>query len=79
MRTPDRSIRIAVTGVGIICSIGRNRGEVWDSIRDSRAGVTKLTRFPGETFSTDIAAEVAADLDLLLPIRRRRQSPHPQR
>jgi 3-oxoacyl-[acyl-carrier-protein] synthase II len=71
MRTPDRSIRIAVTGVGIICSIGRNRKEVWDSIRESRSGVTKLTRFPGETFPTDIAAEVTGDLDTLLPVRRR--------
>ncbi len=71
MRTPDHSIRIAVTGVGIICSIGRNRKEVWQSIRESRGGVAKLTRFPGETFPTDIAAEVTGDLDALLPVRRR--------
>ena len=58
MRKPDPSIRIAVTGAGIVCSIGRNKTEVWQSIVESRAGIAKLTRFPGETFPTDLAAEV---------------------
>ncbi len=62
MRTADPSIRIAVTGAGIICSIGRNKDEVWRSIVEARAGIAKLTRFPGETFPTDIAAEVEGDL-----------------
>jgi 3-oxoacyl-[acyl-carrier-protein] synthase II len=62
MRTPDLSTRIAVTGAGIVCSIGRNKAEVWESIVESRAGIAKLTRFPGETFPTDIAAEADADL-----------------
>lgn len=68
MRKPDLHTRIAVTGAGIICSIGRNQSEVWQSIRESRAGIGKLTRFPGETFPTDIAAEVERDIDALLPI-----------
>lgn len=67
MRKPDLSTRIAVTGVGIICSIGRNSDEVWRSIDESRAGIGALTRFPGETFPTDLAAEAARDL----PISRR--------
>jgi 3-oxoacyl-[acyl-carrier-protein] synthase II len=69
MRQPDKNVRIAVTGVGIICSIGRNKDEVWRSIRESRAGISKLTRFPGETFPTDMAAEVGGELQL--PISRR--------
>lgn len=72
MRKPDPSIRLAVTGLGIICSIGRNQEEVWRSIRESRAGIGKLTRFPRETFPTDIAAEVDADLDVMLPVSGRR-------
>ena len=71
MRIPDPSIRIAVTGAGIICSIGRNKEEVWRSIRESRAGIGKLSRFPGETFPTDIAAEVESDLGPLMPIAKR--------
>src|SRR6266508_2958874 len=61
MRKPDSSIRIAITGAGIICSIGRNKEEVWRSIVESRAGIAKLTRFDGETFPTDIAAEVQVE------------------
>ena len=45
LRKPDPDIRIAVTGAGIICSIGRNKEEVWQSIAESRAGIGKLTRF----------------------------------
>lgn len=71
MRKPDPTIRVAVTGVGIICSIGRNRHEVWESITASRAGIGPLTRFPGETFTTDLAAEVELDITSLLPISRR--------
>lgn len=64
MRKADPNVRIAVTGVGIICSIGRNKDEVWQSIRESRAGIAKLTRFPGETFPTDMAAECGSLLPL---------------
>jgi 3-oxoacyl-[acyl-carrier-protein] synthase II len=71
MRKPDLDTRIAITGMGIICSIGRNKDEVWKSIRESRSAIGKLTRFPGETFPTDIAAEVDADIDSLLPIDKR--------
>lgn len=71
MRKADPSVRVAVTGLGIICSIGRNQAEVWRSIRESRAGIGRLTRFPRETFPTDIAAQVDVDLDSMLPIGRR--------
>lgn len=71
MKRPDPKIRIAVTGAGIICSIGRNKAEVWAAITESRAGIAKLTRFPGETFPTDIAAEAESDIGPMLPVSRR--------
>src|SRR5258706_8489195 len=71
MRNSDPSIRLAVTGLGIICSIGRNQTEVWRSIVESRAGIGTLTKFPGEEFPTNLAAQVDDDLDELLPIGRR--------
>ncbi len=71
MRKPDQSTRIAVTGAGIICSIGCNKEEVWRSIVESRAGIHKLTRFPGETFPTDLAAEVSEPVETMLPISKR--------
>lgn len=67
MRIPDPDTRIAVTGAGIVCSIGRNKDEVWRAIVESRAGIAKLTRFAGEAFPTDIAAEA----DVEFPKSRR--------
>jgi len=66
VRKPDLATRIAITGAGIVCSIGRNKAEVWRSIVDARAGIAKLTRFPGETFPTDIAAEVTGEVPRFL-------------
>src|SRR5438045_2021648 len=71
MRRADPAVRIAVTGAGIICAIGRNKDEVWRSITESRHGITKLTRFPGETFLTDVAAQAEENLTPMLPISRR--------
>jgi 3-oxoacyl-[acyl-carrier-protein] synthase II len=71
MKRPDPTTRIAVTGLGIICSIGRNQDEVWDSILAARAGIAPLTRFPDDTFPTDIAAE--AQLEVPLPAREARR------
>jgi 3-oxoacyl-[acyl-carrier-protein] synthase II len=67
MRKPDLDTRIAVTGAGIVCSIGSGKAMVWQAIVESRAGIRKLSCFPGETFPTDIAAEAEA----VLPISRR--------
>jgi 3-oxoacyl-[acyl-carrier-protein] synthase II len=61
MRPPDRSIRLAVTGLGVVCAIGRNQHEVWSSILASRDGISSLSHFPGESFPTTLAAEVAGD------------------
>jgi 3-oxoacyl-[acyl-carrier-protein] synthase II len=71
MRRPDPNTRIAITGLGIICSIGRNQNEVWDSIVAARAGIAPLTRFPNDTFPTDLAAE--AELEVSLPAREVRR------
>ena len=69
MRQADPSTRIAVTGAGIICAIGRDKAEVWQSIRESRDGIRKLSRLAGETFPTNLAAEVVDELRI--PIKRR--------
>lgn len=71
MKAPNAATRIAVTGLGIICSIGRNQEEVWESILAARAGIAPLTRFPEDTFPTDIAAE--AQLEVPLPPREARR------
>jgi 3-oxoacyl-[acyl-carrier-protein] synthase II len=62
MRNSDSEVRLAITGMGIICSIGRNQSEVWDSITSSRAGIAPMVRFGGESFPTNLAAEAESDL-----------------
>ncbi|HVT03252.1 MAG TPA: beta-ketoacyl-[acyl-carrier-protein] synthase family protein [Thermoanaerobaculia bacterium] len=64
MRRVDTKVRLAVTGMGVICSIGKNQKEVWASIEGCKDGIGPLSKFPGETFPTDIAAEVAQELPL---------------
>jgi 3-oxoacyl-[acyl-carrier-protein] synthase II len=71
MRTPDVATRVAVTGAGIICAIGRNQDEVWQSIVESRAGIGTLSRFPGESFPTGIAAEVTSEVPIASGQRKR--------
>ena len=41
------------------------------SLLNEKGNIAKLTRFPGETFPTDLAAEVSADVDAMLPIPKR--------
>jgi 3-oxoacyl-[acyl-carrier-protein] synthase II len=62
MRSPSTDIRIAVTGMGVVCAIGANQEEVWSSIEQSRDGIGPLSKFEGEVFPTSIAAEVAGDV-----------------
>jgi nodulation protein E len=35
--------RVAVTGLGVICAIGKNTAEVWESLRNGRTGIGPLT------------------------------------
>ncbi len=34
--------RVAVTGVGVVCALGRNRREFWQSLLDGRSGIAPL-------------------------------------
>ena len=43
MRNADTSTRLAITGVGIICSIGRNQSEVWRSVVESKHFLPSLS------------------------------------
>ena len=61
MKSADTSVRLAVTGIGITCAIGKNRTEVWDSIVAARDGIGPLDMFSGETFPTDIAAQAVLE------------------
>jgi len=53
-----RKRRVVVTGVGIICSIGNNRFEVLNAMKEAKIGVNKITQFSTEKLLTHIGAEI---------------------
>ena len=50
--------RVVVTGLGIVSPVGIGVPAAWESIRNARSGVARITRFDCSTFPTRIAAEV---------------------
>ena len=52
--------RVAVTGLGIVCALGRDRHEVWSSALAGRRGFGRVERFDTAGCRTDFAAEVRA-------------------
>ncbi len=50
--------RVVVTGIGLLCGVGNNCGEVWSSLLAGKSGVAKITYFDTSQFSCQIAAEV---------------------
>jgi 3-oxoacyl-[acyl-carrier-protein] synthase II len=49
---------VVITGVGVVCSLGRTSGELWEAIEAGRSGIGPITRFDAAGFTTRIAAEV---------------------
>lgn len=56
--------RVAVTGFGVVSPIGVGREAFWESLRDGRSGIDRITRFDCSTFSVQLAGEVKERLDL---------------
>ncbi|MBW3671594.1 MAG: beta-ketoacyl-[acyl-carrier-protein] synthase family protein [Acidobacteria bacterium] len=71
MKIADRTTRVAITGIGIFCSIGRNVGEVWSSLEAMKDGIVPMSRFPGESFLTTLAAEIPEEVSEIPGIERR--------
>jgi nodulation protein E len=51
-------IRVAVTGIGSISSLGHNVGEIWAALEAGKSGVGPLTQVPLDQVNIKIAAEV---------------------
>jgi nodulation protein E len=51
-------IRVAVTGIGSISSLGHNIGEIWAALEAGKSGIATLTQAPLEQVNIKIAAEV---------------------
>ncbi len=68
--------RIAVTGAGIVCALGRDRHEVWRNLTEGRTGIGTLDRFQAPGCLSDRAAQTG-DIDPpsgMSPLERRRAS-----
>lgn len=50
--------RVVITGLGIISPIGIGKTEFWNSLLEGKSGITHITRFDTEGYSTTIAGEV---------------------
>ena len=50
--------RVAVTGIGAISPVGLDSNESWNSIKDGKLGISKITSFDSSNLAVHIAAEV---------------------
>ena len=50
--------RVVITGMGAITPIGNNIEEIWDSLRNGKGGIGKITRFDASDYPVTIAGEI---------------------
>jgi 3-oxoacyl-[acyl-carrier-protein] synthase II len=55
---PDGDSRVVVTGFGLITPIGTGVEAFWDSLKNGRGGVRRITRFDPSPLTSQIAGEV---------------------
>ena len=53
--------RVVITGMGIICSLGNNKQEVLDSLREGRSGIEFCAEYKELGFRSHVHAPVTAD------------------
>lgn len=54
----ESKMQIAVTGLGCVTPCGNSASELWDALLQGKSGVARITHFPTERFSVDIAGEL---------------------
>ena len=52
------SRRVVVTGVGLVTCVGIGTEQTWESIRNGRGGIARITSFDPSAFTCQIAGEV---------------------
>src|SRR5260370_666061 len=50
--------RVVGPGIGLICAVGNNAEEVWQTLLAGKSGVERITSFDASAFACQIAAEV---------------------
>jgi 3-oxoacyl-[acyl-carrier-protein] synthase-1 len=64
--------RVAVTGMGIVCSIGNNTQEVVASLRDARSGIVASEDYLKMGFRSQVHGSLKIDLDAAVDRRAKR-------
>ncbi len=64
--------RVVVTGMGIVSSIGNNKQEVLQSLRDGRSGIEFCEEYAELGFRSHVAGSIKVDLDATLDRKLRR-------
>jgi 3-oxoacyl-[acyl-carrier-protein] synthase-1 len=64
--------RVVITGIGIVSSLGNNKEEVTQSLRDGRSGIEYIEEYKELGFRSHIAGTVDIDPDALIDRKLRR-------
>ncbi|PYQ12540.1 MAG: beta-ketoacyl-[acyl-carrier-protein] synthase family protein [Acidobacteria bacterium] len=75
-RTPEPSRRVAVTGLGILCALGRDQRQVWGNAQEGRCGIRPLDLFETAGCLSEVGGQVGElpGLSRLSRSERRRTS-----
>jgi 3-oxoacyl-[acyl-carrier-protein] synthase II len=77
MRTPKTPRRVVITGIGCVSPIGIGKEQVWQSVREGRSGISKITRFDTSDLPVQIAGEIRdLDPDQYIPPKDRQHVSH---
>jgi 3-oxoacyl-[acyl-carrier-protein] synthase II len=49
---------VAVTGIGVVSSLGRGQADTWTAMTEGRSGIHAIARFPTDGLRTRIAGTV---------------------
>ena len=68
------SRRVVITGLGIVCPIGNDKEEVWNSVVEGRCGIAPITHYDTSAQKVKLAGEVKnLDLDQYVDRRESRK------
>jgi 3-oxoacyl-[acyl-carrier-protein] synthase II len=62
IHSKDRSVRVAVTGVGLVTALGINAKDTWDGLVAGKSGLTRITGYDPSGEKVAVAGEVKAEL-----------------
>jgi 3-oxoacyl-[acyl-carrier-protein] synthase II len=62
--------RVVVTGIGLICSVGKGTDEAWAGLKAGQSGIGPITQFDASGFACQIAGEVK-DFDPLQHVEKK--------